>query len=102
VVALQFGETGLVLFRLHEVQQFQGIGYPGGDPVELDDYRLEPRTLPPQFLGTLGRVPDAGVLQLAVYLLEPFLLVLVFKGTPSAPTGAARGLSNRGVGGRIP
>jgi len=85
MVALQLGEATGVLLGLDEFEQFQGVGHPSAQVVEFDDGGLEAGTLTAQFLGAVRGVPDPGVLQLAVYLLEPFLLVLVFKDTPSAP-----------------
>jgi len=90
-VPLQLGEAGGVLFRFDEVDQLARVGDTLGDSLQLDDGALEPGTLPAQFLGALGGVPDAGVLQFAVYLFEPLALAVVLKDTPSARRGADRG-----------
>ena len=38
---------------------------------------------PPQFLGTLGFVPDGRVFEFAAYFVEAFMLSIVVKDTPS-------------------
>jgi hypothetical protein len=44
--------------------------------------------LPAKCLGILGFVPDGGISQFQLYFGEPFLFLIVVKGTPSALTSA--------------
>jgi hypothetical protein len=81
-VALEVAQAGLVAFGLDEVQQLGRVGDAAGDAVEFADRVREPRTLAAEFLGPVGRVPDAGILELAVQLFEAFVLAVVLKDTP--------------------
>jgi hypothetical protein len=53
---------------------------------------LELRAFLPQLLGALWVVPDAGLLQLALYFLKAFELVVVIKDTSSKSRCAPRDL----------
>jgi hypothetical protein len=53
---------------------------------------LEPGALLAEFLRTLGVVPDSGLLELALYFLQTFVLVVVIKDTPSKSRCAPRDL----------
>jgi hypothetical protein len=83
-VALDLGDAGLVALRLDEVEQLCRVVDDPGDAVQFGDYALEPRTFAPELLRLLRVVPYPGILELAVYLLEPLTLLVVLKGTPSA------------------
>jgi hypothetical protein len=101
-VALEFGEARRILLGLDQLEQFGRVRDAGDDAVDLAGGRLEARSLAAVLLGAFRGVPDAGVLELAVQLLEPFTLAIVLKGTPSARGCAARDPSGNGVEGRFP
>jgi hypothetical protein len=90
-VALKLGEAGLVRVGLDQVEQLARLADAARDAVELVDRVGEASPFPAELLGPVGRVPDAGVLELAVQLFQALALAVVLKGTPSARPGAARG-----------
>jgi len=90
-VVPELGEAALVLLRLDELEQLDAVGEALADALQLADRGLEPGPLAPQFLRSTGRVPDPGILELAVYFFESLALAVVLKDTPSARRGAARG-----------
>jgi len=53
------------------------------DEVQTLNHALQLRALPPQLLGAVGIVPDAGLLEFSSYFLKPFVLVIVIKDTSS-------------------
>jgi hypothetical protein len=63
-----------------------------GGAIEFGEFGSEPRTFAPQLLGALRHGPDRRILQFATYFLEPFLLAVVFKETPSRRRLAPRDL----------
>jgi hypothetical protein len=90
-LALQVAEASLVGVGLDEVEQFGRVGDAAADALQLVDRGGQAGTLATELLGPVGRIPDAGVLELAVQLFEAFALAVVLKDTPSARRGAARG-----------
>jgi hypothetical protein len=81
-VALDVAKARLIALRLDQVKELAAVAEPTGNDIELRDRPFQPRTLAAEFLGTLRRVPDLRVLELAVYLLESLALAVVLKGTP--------------------
>jgi hypothetical protein len=53
---------------------------------------LEPGTLLPELLRAIRIVPDAGLLEFALYFLQTLLLVVVIKDTSSKSRCAPRDL----------
>lgn len=64
-------------------QQFSRVSQPAADAVQTLDDALELRPLPPQFLGAIGVVPDAGLFEFPGYFLEALVFVVVIKDTSS-------------------
>jgi hypothetical protein len=87
------GETGRVAFDFvgrsgiglvgREFQELSRVAQPPADPVQTLNHPLQLRSFPPEFLGTFGVVPDAGLLEFPGYFLKPFVLVVVIKDTSS-------------------
>jgi hypothetical protein len=48
--------------------------------------------LPAEFLGALRVIPDSGLLEFAVYFLQPLVLIVVIKDTSSKSLCAPRDL----------
>jgi hypothetical protein len=90
-IALDFRESGFVLLGLDQLEQFRRVGKAAADAVQLAEGLVEPRALAAERLRLVRRVPDGGVRELAVQLLETLALAVVLKGTPSAPRGAGAG-----------
>jgi hypothetical protein len=84
-VALHFARSGLVVLLDGKRQQFTGILEPVRDAIERCDDLIEARALAAELLGAIGRVPDRRIFQLAIYFREALALVVVLKGTSSAP-----------------
>jgi hypothetical protein len=53
---------------------------------------LQLGALLPEFLGALRVIPNAGLLELALYFLQPLVLVVVIKDTSSKSRRAPRDL----------
>jgi hypothetical protein len=66
-----------------ELQQLSRVAQSAADPVQTLNDSLQLRSLPSQFLGALGIVPDAWLFEFAGYFLEPLVLVIVIKDTSS-------------------
>jgi hypothetical protein len=66
-----------------EFQQLSRVPQPPAYPVQTLNDALQLRSLPSQFLGAVGIVPDAGLFEFPGYLLKPFVLVFVIKDTSS-------------------
>jgi hypothetical protein len=56
--------------------------------LQLGDRGLEPRALAAEGLRLVRRIPDRRIAKLVVQLFEALALRVVFKGTPSALSGA--------------
>lgn len=72
-----------VIFLDGESQQFVGIGKPGCETVKTRDYLLQLRSLLPQSLGSVGFIPDIGLLELTFNLRQSFRPGLIVKDTSS-------------------
>jgi hypothetical protein len=74
----------LVALGLDQVQQLAGPREARGQVADAVDGLVKQRTLATQGLRTLGIVPDLGIAELALDLLQAFALGVVVKETPSA------------------
>ena len=91
-VALDVAGGGLIAFALGELQQLGGFLDPRGCAIDLLDVAAQARALATELLGALLVGPDGGIFQLAAYLFEAFLLLIVLKETPVRSRCAPRGL----------
>jgi hypothetical protein len=82
----------LVTFRFRELEELRGIRDPFRSALDLACIGFQACPLTAELLRTLGLAPDGGILQLAAYLLEAFLLVVVLKETPVRSGCAPRDL----------
>ena len=64
-------------------EQFSRFAQSPGEMIEALDDPLQFGPLPPQLLGPFRIVPDAGLFELAGYLLKTLMLVVVIKDTSS-------------------
>ena len=71
-----------------------GLGKFGRKTGQGANLGFQARTLTPQFLGTLGIAPDAGLLELALDFGQTMLLGIKVKDTPVRP---GNGPGGRGV-----
>jgi len=65
-----------------QLDQLAGVGDGALDLLEVLDYPNQAGAVLAQLLRPLRVVPDIGLLELAVYLLELFLLAVEVKDTP--------------------
>jgi hypothetical protein len=77
-------ERRLVPLLECEIEELARVGEAGRERLQGPDDLLERRALPPEGLGTLGVVPDTGLLELALDFGEPLGPGIVVKGTSSA------------------
>jgi hypothetical protein len=66
-----------------EFQQLARVAQSAADPIQTLNDALQLRSLPPQFLGAVSIVPDAGLFEFPGYFLEALVLVIVIKDTSS-------------------
>jgi len=85
------GGAGIGLFG-REFQQLRGIAQGASQAIQTAHDLLELGALLPQLLGAIRVVPDAGLLELALYFLQPFVLLIVIKDTSSKSRCALRDL----------
>jgi hypothetical protein len=77
---------------LGQIQQFRRVAQGPHEAIETADDLLELGAFFSQFLGTLRIAPNAGLLELALYFLQPLALVVVIKDTSSKRRCALRDL----------
>jgi hypothetical protein len=75
-----------------QIQQLGGIGQGAFEPIESADDLLELGSLLSQFLRAVRDVPNTGLLELALYFLQPLVLIVVIKDTSSKSRCALRDL----------
>jgi hypothetical protein len=75
-----------------ELQKFRRIVQVALEPVEAAYDLLQLGAFLPELLSALRVVPDAGLLELALYFLQPLVLVVVIKDTSSKSRCALRDL----------
>ena len=73
---------GFVVLAFGEVEELRGVGDGFRGAVQLLELGGELGALATELAGLLGVLPDGRVFQLAIYLFEAFLLVVVLKETP--------------------
>jgi hypothetical protein len=81
-VLLDIGGGRLVVLAFGKIEELCGVGDGFGRAIQLIELRGELRTLAAQLAGLVGVLPDGRLFQLANYLFEAFLLVVVLKETP--------------------
>ncbi len=87
------GEPGGVAFDLGggariglcggQFEQFRGIAQTARELLQVADDAFQVGPFPAQLLRAVGLVPDAGLFELARYLLKTLALVIVIKDTSS-------------------
>jgi hypothetical protein len=75
-----------------QIQQLGRIGQGAREPIESADDLLELGAFLSQFLRAVRVVPDTGLLELALYFLQPLVLIVVIKDTSSKSRCALRDL----------
>jgi hypothetical protein len=71
-----------VLFAFGELEELGGIRDRLGGTIQLAKLGGQLGAFAPELLGLLGVLPDSGILQLAIDLLQALLLAVVLKETP--------------------
>jgi len=85
------GRAGIRLFG-GQVQKLSRIAQGAVEAVETAHDPFELGTLLAEFLSALRVVPNAGLLELALYFLQPLVFVVVIKDTSSKSRCAPRDL----------
>jgi len=75
----------VILFIQRQLQQLPGIVEACGQVVETVDELLEGGSFLAQRLCAFRLIPDSWLLQFALYLRQPFRLVVIVKDTSSTP-----------------
>jgi hypothetical protein len=91
-VGLHFPDGPQIRFFGGEIQKVRRVGQGTLEAVQTPDHLLQLGALLPEFLGALRIVPNAGLLELALYFLKPLVLVVVIKDTSSKSRCAPRDL----------
>jgi hypothetical protein len=91
-VGLYFPDGAQIRFFCGEIQKVRRIAQRTLEPVQAPDDLLQLGAFLTEFLGALRIVPNAGLLELALYFLKPLVLVVVIKDTSSKSRCAPRDL----------
>ena len=91
-VGFDFQSGAGIAFGDGQLEDFRGVAQAGFEPLQAADDLFEFGTFLPEFLRTLGNVPNAGLLELAFYFLQALLFVVVIKDTSSKSRCALRDL----------
>jgi hypothetical protein len=75
-----------------QIQQFRRVAQRALEAIQAADDLLELGPFLPEFLGALRDVPDAGLLEFALYFLQSLEFVVVIKDTSSKSRCAPRDL----------
>jgi hypothetical protein len=75
-----------------EFQEFRRVAQGTLEAIQAADDLLQLGTLFPQLLSALSVAPNAGLLELALYFLQPLVFVVVIKDTSSKSRCALRDL----------
>jgi hypothetical protein len=75
-----------------QIQELGGIGQGAREPIETADDLLELGAFLAQFLRAVRVIPNTRLLELALYFLQPLVLVVVIKDTSSKSRCALRDL----------
>jgi hypothetical protein len=81
-ILLDFGGRRFIVLALGEIEQLDGVGDGVGGAIQLLELRGELGAFAAELPSLLRVLPDSGLFQLASYLFEAFLLVVVLKETP--------------------
>jgi hypothetical protein len=92
-VAFDVARRGFVVLALGQLEQLARVADGGVGAIELLELRAQARAFAPEFLRPVRCAPDLRVLQFARDFLEPLLLAVVLKETPSRRRRAPRDLS---------
>jgi hypothetical protein len=76
------GRSDLIVLALGKLKQLGSVGDGFRGAIQLVELRGEPGAFAAQLASLVGVLPDGRVFQLARYLFEAFLLVVVLKETP--------------------
>jgi hypothetical protein len=87
-IANDVGESGFILLRFDEREQFRGVREAVPEPFEFGDRRFEPGTLATERLRLVRGIPDRRIAELVIQLFETLVFRVVIKETPSAQRGA--------------
>jgi hypothetical protein len=79
-------------FRRGHLQELAGVAQAARQAIQTVDDLFEFGALPAEFLGALRVIPDSGLLEFAVYFLQPLVLIIVIKDTSSKSLCAPRDL----------
>jgi hypothetical protein len=79
-------------FLLGQIQKFRRIAQAPLQAVQAADHLLEFGAFLAQFLSTLRVIPNAGLLELALYFLQALMPIVVIKDTSSKSRYAPRDL----------
>jgi hypothetical protein len=91
-VILDFLGRPSIRFVGGEFQEFRRIAQGTFEPIQAANDLLELGTLLPELLSAIRVVPNAGLLELALYFLKPLVFVVVIKDTSSKSRCALRDL----------
>jgi hypothetical protein len=75
-----------------KVQQFRRVAQGAPEAIQAAYDLLEFGAFLPELLGAVRVIPNAGLLELALYFLKPFVFVVVIKDTSSKSRCALRDL----------
>jgi hypothetical protein len=91
-VGLHFLSRAGISLRSSEIKEFGRIAERPLEAIQAADHLLELGAFLAQLLRSIGGIPDSGLLELALYFLQPLMLVVVIKDTSSKRRCARRGL----------
>jgi hypothetical protein len=91
-IGLDFHARPRISLRGGQLQEFRGIGQGALQAIQAADDLLELGAFLAQFLRAIGVAPDARLLQLALYFLQPLVFIVVIKDTSSKSRCAPRDL----------
>jgi hypothetical protein len=91
-ISLDLGDRAVIRLRRREVEQLARIGERRLEAIEAADDLLQLGSFPPELLRPIGLIPDTRLLELALYFLQPLVLVVVIKDTSSESRRAPRDL----------
>ncbi len=91
-VVFDFRGCGIVGLRGGQLQEFGGIAQGSPEPVQTADHLFQLGAFLAEFLGALRVVPDARLLEFALYFLKTLVFIVVIKDTSSKSRCAPRDL----------
>ena len=91
-VCLDVGGRLHVRFVRDQIEEFRRVAQGALEAIQPADHLLELGALLAEFLRAVRVAPNAGLFELALYLLQPLMLVIVIKDTSSKSRCAPRDL----------